>query len=294
LWFNQFIRINNQSFCWPQWNRAGISQIKDLLDESNIFLSEGSLREKYGLNTNFLTLLQIRQAIPHSWHVILRNSIQQTNKHHDLSCELKLNGFWREIKKNKSSSYYWSFIKKVEIKTNEVKWLDELDLSTVDFEKIYQLPYTITKYTKLQSFQFKIIHRIINTNKWLFIRNIVDSNKCRFCEIVEDIVHFFIDCESCKLLWNHILTWWNTLDVPFLQEIGKADIIFGFTATHDIVKTLNMVLLYAKIFIYKCRTRCIKPCMYDFLVDFKNHLVLVARDTSKTQYFSTTLEEFLA
>ena len=43
--------------------------------------------------------------------------------------------------------------------------------------------------------QYKIIHRMISTNKKLYLYGIKDSNKCEKCEEEEEtITHLFCDC----------------------------------------------------------------------------------------------------
>ena len=54
--------------------------------------------------------------------------------------------------------------------------------SQLDWEKIYLLPFKTTLDTKLREFQYKILNRILYTNKMLFKFKKVDSPLCDFCE----------------------------------------------------------------------------------------------------------------
>ena len=113
---------------------------------------------------------------------------------------VKINKYWKPLNKIKGSEIYWAIIPDSgNIKAQE-KWSSELGTPHINFEKVYRLPYLITNYRTLQSFQYKILHRIINTNKWLFLRKIVESDICEYCNANEtdSILHFFVKYKVCK------------------------------------------------------------------------------------------------
>ena len=71
--------------------------------------------------------------------------------------------------------------------------------SSVDWQKIYLLPFKTTLDTKLREFQYKILNRILYTNKILFEFKKVDSPLYEFCEKeLETIEHLFFHCAKSK------------------------------------------------------------------------------------------------
>ena len=66
LWFNKNITIDRKPFFWEGWHGKGITLLQDILDENNQFLSVDALKEKYSLQTNFLSTLQIHSALPYA------------------------------------------------------------------------------------------------------------------------------------------------------------------------------------------------------------------------------------
>ena len=50
------------------------------------------------------------------------------------------------------------------------KWKKEVHTGVVieDWSFIYCIPFSVTKDTKLQDFQYKLTHRILNTNSFLY------------------------------------------------------------------------------------------------------------------------------
>ena len=73
--------------------------------------------------------------------------------------------------------------------------------------------YKSVQETQLQSFQYKIIHRIIACNKKLFDMKIKDSPTCNFCNKIDDIDHFFFYCPIVQTVWRLFFNWWNNLTV---------------------------------------------------------------------------------
>ena len=57
----------------------------------------------------------------------------------------------------------------------------------------------------MRAFQYKILLRIIPTNKYLKVCNIIDNGSCYFCHSeVETIEHLFYLCPIVKELWVNL------------------------------------------------------------------------------------------
>ena len=64
---------------------------------------------------------------------------------------------------------------------------------------------------------------------------IKDSDKCNFCETVDDIIHFFI-CNKERIFWSHLFNWWNGLSEVKIDKDSwdlKKGVPFGFHIEHD-------------------------------------------------------------
>ena len=98
-----------------------------------------------------------------------------------------------KIKKIKSKDIYWTLIENREDAlvrpTCEISWENDLQMELNDFDQIYEIPFRCCKYTKYQSFQYRVIHRIIPCNLWLHKMKIKDSPKCSFCPEEDTLVH---------------------------------------------------------------------------------------------------------
>ena len=89
--------------------------------------------------------------------------------------------------------------------------------------------YKIKREVKLQSFMYRIFHRVIPCNLYLRQLWVVESNICKFCEEPGTLIHFFYECEQTLLFWNGISNWLfkNEIfeDVP--GEIDDIQFLFG-------------------------------------------------------------------
>ena len=67
---------------------------------------------------------------------------------------------------------------------------------------IYCISFSVTKDTKLQDFQYKLIHRILSTNSFLYKYGLKETELCTFCtETKESLVHIFWECNYVRNFW---------------------------------------------------------------------------------------------
>ena len=68
------------------------------------------------------------------------------------------------------------------------------------------MPFLCTRESKLRIFQFKLIHRRISTNRYLFKVGLSSSEQCSFCENTsETLLHLFWGCPQVKVFWNEVI-----------------------------------------------------------------------------------------
>ncbi len=181
----------------------------------------------------------------------------------------------------KSKDFYWKLLIK---KTKQCepacknKWIKEFIIEPDSWESIFLIPFTACRETKLQTFQYKIIHRIFPCNKWLYTVKVSDSPLCPICGDKEDtIVHFFASCNHVLLFWNSLVQWWHELEftVRKLLPLTLQDIIFGLPCNNNEDRILNYTLILAKQYIYEDKKYNKKGLFFgSFLVKLKNKLLL--------------------
>ena len=118
---------------------------------------------------------------------------------------------------------------------------------------IFTITKQLTKDTKLQIFQYQILHNILVTNSKLVYYKIKTSNLCTFCnESKETIIHLFFECKKTKLLFIDLMKWLGDvcgMKIPFL----KSNLLVGLFPVQDNLLQ-NLFILYFKRYVYL--TRC--------------------------------------
>ena len=170
--------------------------IGDLLDENRRFLDHNGLNEKYGIACNFLNALQIRQSIPISWRCTLTSNSPNTNTELVQGVSVNIQDKVRLLSSCSTKIFYHTLLKTKRLTPKCIaRWKSDFpEAETKEWGKIFNTAFRTTRETKLQTFQYKILHRIITCNKKLFDMKIKDSPKCSYCEAVDNIAHFFVSC----------------------------------------------------------------------------------------------------
>ena len=255
LWYNTNITIEKNMVFWKHWYDKGVLYVKDILDENANFMNHEAIKNKYGINTNFLETLQLRQALPYGW----RNYISTANSKPIEDSILTL--YNPKDKKNsslltlKSKDVYWIILNAENSKFSPKcisKWNKLYNFDDLDWKHIYRIPFSACRDTELQSFQYKLINRIIACRHWLYNLKVVDSPQCLYCQQDDNLPHFFIDCEQCQMFWISFSNWWHNLTKKQFPK-DRRILLFGIPEYSPFAEMLNFCLIFAKWYIYKAK-----------------------------------------
>ncbi|KAH3709354.1 hypothetical protein DPMN_068816 [Dreissena polymorpha] len=95
------------------------------------------------------------------------------------------------------------------------------------------MPYKATIESTLRNFQYKYIHRIIATNKYLFKCKLSNSNLCDFCsENIETIEHLFWECKHIQPIWNQLISFLEQQQLNV--KLSFLNVIFGINSLKSI------------------------------------------------------------
>ncbi len=59
---------------------------------------------------------------------------------------------------------------------------------------MFKFPFKTVRDTKIQTFQYDIVHRVIPCNNWLCNIKVKDIKAGDYCGKIDDIAHFFKNC----------------------------------------------------------------------------------------------------
>ncbi len=114
------------------------------------------------------------------------------------------------------------------------------------------MPFICSRQTTIQTFKYKITHKILVCNEWLNNIKIKICNTCSFYNDKDTISHFLIDCNSNIFFLKSLAKWWDAMTSFNIREESyiHESTLFGFPGSSDDVIAINYCMLYAKFYIY--------------------------------------------
>ena len=162
-----------------------------------------------------------------------------------------------------SKSIYSTLVKRIQIPpTAQPKFNSLYNISgTTDWKNIYQLPGRVTLDTRMRAFQYKILNRILYTDRILYKMKLVPSPLCTFCgDHEETLEHLLINCAYTKNFWLSVISWLNTYNMK-IDQLDERTILFGISDNNPENCLLNHIIILGKYTIYLCRCKNIKPSL---------------------------------
>ena len=146
IWHNSLIKIENRPFFYPSWLKAGVKEVRDLLNQDQTFLSYNAFVAKYNVETNFLEYFKVIAALKQFKKVCLPAlDNPSTNDTASLLLHSTINKeSYKRLVQDKAS---------IPLQSQE-KWLSEKDIP-------------LYKRNKAQSIPVYFLHRRIATNDFL-------------------------------------------------------------------------------------------------------------------------------
>ena len=98
---------------------------------------------------------------------------------------------------------------------------------SVDWKKIYSLPFNVTMETKLREFQYKLQDDIVFTKEKLLRFKMIDSPLCTFCKKeIESFEHLLWKCSITEGFWQ-AFTSWLTRQSVYMTPLTMLNVLFG-------------------------------------------------------------------
>lgn len=270
IWNNHLVKINNSIFYFSKLHEAGLLYVKDLFRDNGSPISYREFCDKFNVTrfpfTKFFGMLL---AIPSTWKSPFQGGIDLPPSDPFINTISKIPKLSRQI--------YAHLIRRISIPPRViVKWNLLFDLNDDDWNVIFRIPFHSLRETKVQYFQFKFLHRLLATNRYLHLMKKCESPICTFCKIAsETIEHLFWDCHvtasfllDCEQLFfgrQFILT--------------KKDFFFGYNLVLD--HPMNFFILHCKYYIYNCKLNQTLPKCFEFFYKMKFILKVETHINSK-------------
>lgn len=120
-----------------------------------------------------------------------------------------------------------------------------------EWRQNYITPYLTTRETKMQSLQFRILHRIITCNHLLHRWRIKDQGSCSYGDQEDTLEHFFFTCQISRTFWSSVKGRLRAKVNLSLSNIPLTEFLLGVPRNFPQAPVVNLVLLWVKFFILR-------------------------------------------
>jgi hypothetical protein len=252
-WLNKNIKIRGKEFCYKKWYDKGIVMLHDIIQENGEFKSSENLAEQFGVEIKTMEYNGLKSAIPQTWKRAVKSMrIPEVAISGDEQPFMKCKDNLQALSILANRDVYWEFVSGKQTRPIcALKWCTSFGTNIDEWKVLYQM-YAGIKDTKIKAFQFKLLNNLIPCNLYLSRIGKSDSDKCSFCNELDDIVHYMVECPEVMEIWNHLCRWWEEFSGRNIVLTGR-DIIVGLEARENKLSMkyqLNTIILVTKWKIY--------------------------------------------
>ena len=217
VWNNIHITQNSKLLFYPNWIKAGIIYIQDILSENNEILPFEQVCNIVG-NPAVLKLQYL--VVKFALHKIIQRDLTLV-KAGNLS-------FRDRPLKEWTTKMLRASIRKEKAERPHIEgfWKRKYPTRNVNKET-WLIPRQCTKEVRLQTLQWKILHNIYPTRILLEKMKVANNNKCTYCQEVEYIEHFFFSCRKLEPFLTKVQ---RDLRAKLGRhvELNESDVILGY------------------------------------------------------------------
>ena len=290
LFDNMFICSNNKPLDYQHFklckDKSKDIMIKSLFNNTGGQITYQELNQRLNWNISIYSYNLIYAAIPRNWKQKLKGWSPTMNMYNKVY--LRIKGSLIDLNKISNKDTYYKLLENIiEEPTSIATWVDLFPfLDNIQWENIFLNVHHMIAETYLQTFQYKILHRLTNCNYNLFKWKLKDSPYCNYCSIhIDTIEHHFYLCGFCKQFWEQLgkyLT--RTLSLENSLDLTICEVIFGIGLKRNQEPThiiLNIVTLFGKWYINSCRRNEKKLSFLEFINMLKHKMHIYKNICSK-------------
>ena len=179
------------------------------------------LKEKYITKTNYLLFMGLIRAIPTKYKDIfaknIKYEIQKKNIENIVQRKENVLKLIIETKIERNKHF-------PEKAYQKIKTMFGIEISKELFLHYFTIAEAATTYNTLREFQYRILHSIVTMNITLKSWNIIDDDKCTFCQMEpENLKHLLLHCNYSKIIWD--------LVKQLIQDISEITVQLSETET---------------------------------------------------------------
>ena len=217
---------------------------------------------KYNVHLKFLQYFQLIAAIPSCLKKIAQE-IAVTKR--DLLKEQEVFYFSDNrplsLTKLRRKDYYNLFQEGKTTEPTAVKrWSSFFPYFATSWKQSFNSICKSTKDNKLREFGYKILHRILVTNKGLKKFSIRNDDLCDQCKTPGSLEHTYLQCLANVKFYYEILSWFNVSHNTVInlspEQILRQKYIPG-PINDNLRRRLELLILFIKKYVYSCKTNVV-------------------------------------
>lgn len=253
LWNNENITDGAGTLLlWRHWERAEITAIQDICHHAEgRLLSHIEIQQRYGIPCTFLETLGLRMGIPGHWRSMLSADFQGNPS--PVPEVAFPSGTILSITKAPARRLYAEIIQIGRSRPPaQRKWDLSVNIHDPDeWKQHYARPFRTTRETKMQSLQFRILHRIITCNHLLYRWGMKEEGSCTYCDQEDTLEHFFYACHSSRTFSSRVKEWLLAKINLSLSDITLKEFLLGVPRDSPQAAVINLILLWVRFFIHR-------------------------------------------
>ena len=148
-----------------------------------------------------------------------------------------------------------------------------------------------TKDNKLREFDYKILHRVLVTNKELKKFKIRNDDLCDQCKTPDSLEHTILRCPANVKFYHEILSWFNASHNTLInlspEQILRQKYMPG-PINDNLRCRLDVLILFIKKYVYSCKINVVPLNCTQFINNIKTQWK-IERLTSLTHSLLTVI-----
>ena len=170
------------------------------MDQNLQYKSKERLEAEFNISLNFMDYATLTKSIPQRMFLSVTE-----NESVDLPwCQEYIRTILCDKKNHKTIKIIFNLGNTTQ-PTSKMAWQNEVQIQEADenWKHFFKNPHSCIRDINLRMFQYKILHRILPTNRKLKQYCIKDSDLSNFCgQDSESILHLFCECDISTMIWQ--------------------------------------------------------------------------------------------
>ena len=136
--------------------------------------------------------------------------------------------------------------------------------------------------------QYRVLNRILGTNKLRFAMQLAKSDQCRFCQShKESLTHLFFLCEKTKSFYKDLSKFIEN-KLKFKIPLDILTVTLGYLIHNQHFEAVNTLFLLAKNYLFSCAYSGVLPN----ISEFKYYFQFIFNEQQKLARLNNKFEEF--